>query len=117
MRRVDVPTVSVEDRINQLADALDMPLGDLTRAIAATVREYVPSASLLSVSAEAKKMGGTQVIDHLLREDAAKRRMQPTRPLACLSVSPAWMGRPRRYPAGVGTLGSRGKQDVIRDDD
>lgn len=43
--------LSVEERINELASALGMPSKDLASAIAIAVREYVPPASLSSVSA------------------------------------------------------------------
>lgn len=62
--------LTVEQRINELADALGMPGADLARAIAVAVREYVPPASLSSVSAAAKETGGSQVIDELLGDDA-----------------------------------------------
>lgn len=42
---------SVEQRINDLADALGMPSKDLASAIAAAVHEYVPPVSLSSVAA------------------------------------------------------------------
>ncbi|KXN83759.1 hypothetical protein AN958_01086 [Leucoagaricus sp. SymC.cos] len=42
---------SVEDQINDLAQALGMPSRDLASAIAVAVRNYVPPASLLSVAA------------------------------------------------------------------
>lgn len=42
---------TVEDRINDLASALGVPPKGLASAIAAAVREYVPPASLSSVSA------------------------------------------------------------------
>lgn len=66
-----VGALTVEQRINELADALGMPGADLARAIAVAVREYVPPASLSSVSAAAKETGGSQVIDELLGEEAA----------------------------------------------
>jgi hypothetical protein len=40
----------VEDRINALADALGMPSKELASAIAGAVKQYVPPASLSSVS-------------------------------------------------------------------
>ena len=43
--------LSVEERINELASALGMPSKDLASAIANAVREYVPPASLSSISA------------------------------------------------------------------
>lgn len=42
--------LSVEERINELASALGMPSKDLASAIANVVREYVPPASLSSIS-------------------------------------------------------------------
>ncbi|KAI0086861.1 hypothetical protein BDY19DRAFT_959178 [Irpex rosettiformis] len=42
--------VTVEERINELASALGVPTMDLARAIADAVREYVPPASLSSIS-------------------------------------------------------------------
>jgi hypothetical protein len=61
-------SLSVEDRINELADALGMPSGDLASAIAVAVREFVPPASLSSISAAAKETGGTHLVDQLLGE-------------------------------------------------
>jgi hypothetical protein len=43
---------SVEDRINQLAQALGVPSDDLAGAIASAVREHVPPASLSSIAAK-----------------------------------------------------------------
>jgi hypothetical protein len=63
--------LTVEDRIRDLADALGMPSGDLARAIAVAVREYVPPASLSSVSAAAQKTGGaSEIVDELLGDGA-----------------------------------------------
>jgi len=45
--------VDVEDRINALADALGMPSKELASAIAGAVKQYVPPASLSSVSSAA----------------------------------------------------------------
>lgn len=43
--------LTVEERINELASALGMPSADLANAIADAVREYVPPASIKSISA------------------------------------------------------------------
>lgn len=48
----------MEDRINALAEALGMPPKELASAIAGVVREYVPPASLSSVSSAAAKATG-----------------------------------------------------------
>lgn len=48
----------VEDRINALAEALGMPPKELASAIAGAVKEYVPPASLSSVSSAAAKETG-----------------------------------------------------------
>jgi len=49
---------SVEDKINALAEALGMPPKELASAIAGAVKEYVPPASLSSVSSAAAKETG-----------------------------------------------------------
>jgi hypothetical protein len=43
--------LSVEERINDLASALGMPSKDLSSAIAAAVHEFVPPATISSISA------------------------------------------------------------------
>ncbi|CAL1701838.1 unnamed protein product [Somion occarium] len=43
--------LTVEERINELASALGMPSKDLASAIAGAIREYVPPATLSSISA------------------------------------------------------------------
>jgi len=48
----------VEDRINALAKALGMPPKELASAIAGAVKEYVPPASLSSMSSAAAKQTG-----------------------------------------------------------
>ena len=48
----------VEDRINALAEALGMPPKELASAIASAVKEYVPPASLSSISLAAAKETG-----------------------------------------------------------
>ncbi|KIM79260.1 hypothetical protein PILCRDRAFT_823513 [Piloderma croceum F 1598] len=48
----------VEDRINALAEALGMPSKELASAIAGAVKQFVPPASLSSVSAAASKETG-----------------------------------------------------------
>ncbi|EPQ53120.1 hypothetical protein GLOTRDRAFT_117208 [Gloeophyllum trabeum ATCC 11539] len=62
--------VEIESRIEQLASALGMPSKDLASAIAGAVRDYVPPATLSSVSAQAKKTpgAGSEVVDELLGE-------------------------------------------------
>lgn len=42
----------MEDRINELAEALGMPSKDLAKAIAGAVKEYVPPASLTSIASQ-----------------------------------------------------------------
>jgi hypothetical protein len=60
----------VEDRINALAEALGMPSKELASAIAAAVKEYVPPASLSSVSvAAAKETGSSDTVNILLGGD------------------------------------------------
>jgi hypothetical protein len=66
-------SLTVEDRINDLAAALGMPSGDLASAIAVAVREYVPPASLSSISAAAKETGSSGVVDELLGEEAGSK--------------------------------------------
>ena len=46
------PDLTVEDRINGLAQAFGVPSSDLARAIAGAVRHHVPPASLSSVIAK-----------------------------------------------------------------
>jgi len=46
------PDLTVEDRINGLAQALGVHSSDLARAIAGAVRHYVPPASLSSIVAK-----------------------------------------------------------------
>ncbi|TFK51277.1 hypothetical protein OE88DRAFT_1597341, partial [Heliocybe sulcata] len=62
--------VEVESRIEELASALGMPSKDLASAIAGAVKDYVPPATLSSVSAQAKQTpgGGSEVVDELLGE-------------------------------------------------
>ncbi|EIN04229.1 hypothetical protein PUNSTDRAFT_128502 [Punctularia strigosozonata HHB-11173 SS5] len=71
------PTLSVEDRINELAEALGMPSKDLASAIAVAVREYVPPASLSSVAAEAAETGASDVVEELLGEGAGGKAKAP----------------------------------------
>ena len=61
--------ITVESRIEELANALGVPSPDLARAIAGAVREYVPPASLSSISKQAEKTGGSQVVDRLLGKE------------------------------------------------
>jgi len=62
---------SVEDKINALAEALGMPPKELASAIAGAVKEYVPPASLSSVSSAAAKETGrsSEAVKVLLGED------------------------------------------------
>ncbi|KAI0047691.1 hypothetical protein FA95DRAFT_1195525 [Auriscalpium vulgare] len=58
--------LSVEQRIEELAKALGVPSPDLSSAIAAAVREYVPPASLSSVAQEARRTGSSDVVEELV---------------------------------------------------
>ncbi|KAK7696504.1 hypothetical protein QCA50_001162 [Cerrena zonata] len=55
--------MSVEQRINELALALGMPSKDLASAIANVVREYVPPASLSSISAHQSGEAVSYLVD------------------------------------------------------
>ncbi|KDQ58063.1 hypothetical protein JAAARDRAFT_206791 [Jaapia argillacea MUCL 33604] len=63
-------SVEVESRIEELAKALGMPSKELASAIAGAVRDYVPPATLSSISAQARKTNGagSPVVDELLGE-------------------------------------------------
>jgi hypothetical protein len=50
-----------------------MPSSDLASAIAVAVREYVPPATLSSISAEAKQTAHGGVVDELLGENGASQ--------------------------------------------
>jgi hypothetical protein len=63
--------LTIEQRINDLAEALGMPSGDLASAIAIAVREFVPPASLSSISAQAKETAHGGVVDELLGESSS----------------------------------------------
>ncbi|THV00773.1 hypothetical protein K435DRAFT_656592 [Dendrothele bispora CBS 962.96] len=56
-------SMSVEDKINELAEALGLPSNDLAKAIAGAVREYVPPASLSSIR---EQETGKPAVDVLL---------------------------------------------------
>ncbi|KZT30139.1 hypothetical protein NEOLEDRAFT_1083918 [Neolentinus lepideus HHB14362 ss-1] len=60
----------IESKIEELATALGMPSRDLASAIAGAVKDYVPPATLSSLSAQAKKTpgAGSEVVDELLGE-------------------------------------------------
>ncbi|KAI0067456.1 hypothetical protein BV25DRAFT_1819803 [Artomyces pyxidatus] len=60
--------LSVESRIEELAQALGMPSPDLASAIAGAVKEYVPPASLSSIASGARKTGGSEIVAELLGE-------------------------------------------------
>lgn len=66
----------VEDRINALAEALGMPSKELALAIAGAVKEYVPPASLSSVSSAAAKETGksSETVKALLGDDESEER-------------------------------------------
>jgi hypothetical protein len=64
-------TLAIESRINDLAAALGMDSGDLASAIAVAVREFVPPASLSSISAQAKETPHGGVVDILLGHSAS----------------------------------------------
>lgn len=65
---------TVEDRINALASALGMPSRELASAIAIAVREYVPPASLSSITA--KETGN--VVEALIKgtQDADAQKVE-----------------------------------------
>jgi len=56
----------VEDRINALAEALGMPPKELASAIASAVKQYVPPASLSSMSLAAAKETGHSATTNIL---------------------------------------------------
>ncbi|TFY57617.1 hypothetical protein EVG20_g8472 [Dentipellis fragilis] len=57
---------TVESRIEELARALGVKSPELANAIAGAVREYVPPASLSSIANQAKKTGGSKVVEALV---------------------------------------------------
>ncbi|CAL1701837.1 unnamed protein product [Somion occarium] len=59
--------LTVEERINELASALGMPSKDLASAIAGAIREYVPPATLSSISAHQ----AGEAISYLVNPDGA----------------------------------------------
>ncbi|KAA1473052.1 hypothetical protein DENSPDRAFT_219286 [Dentipellis sp. KUC8613] len=59
---------TVESRIEELARALGVKSPELANAIAGVVREYVPPATLSSIASQARKTGGSQVVDALVGE-------------------------------------------------
>jgi hypothetical protein len=65
------PHLDVEQRIEELADALGVHPLDFAVAIADAVRQFVPSSSLTSLASEAKKSGGGRIMDALLGEHIA----------------------------------------------
>ncbi|KAJ4485601.1 hypothetical protein J3R30DRAFT_3440767 [Lentinula aciculospora] len=67
----------VEDKINALAEALGMPSGDLARAIAVAVREYVPPASLSSIK---ERETGKPAVEQLLRGNGEGRTVEASEP-------------------------------------
>jgi hypothetical protein len=74
--------LSIEKRIEDLASALGMPAGDLAGAIAVAVREFVPPATLSSISSQAKATPHGTLVDVLLGETASASAAdgQPTAP-------------------------------------
>jgi hypothetical protein len=56
----------VERRIEELADALGVDPVEFARAIADSVRQLVPRASLSLLANEAKETGGGHIMDVLL---------------------------------------------------
>lgn len=65
----------VEDRINALAEALGMPPKELASAIAGAVKEYVPPASLSSVSSAVAQETGksSEAVKVLLGKDEEEK--------------------------------------------
>ena len=61
-----VTHLDVERRIEELADALGVDPVDFARAIADSVRQLVPPASLSLLANEAKEMSGGRIMDALL---------------------------------------------------
>jgi len=62
----------VEDRINALAEALGMPPKELASAIASAVKQYVPPASLSSMSLAAAKETGHSGTTNILFGEGEK---------------------------------------------
>ncbi|OCH89515.1 hypothetical protein OBBRIDRAFT_794206 [Obba rivulosa] len=70
---------SVEDRINELAQALGVPSRDLAAAIAGAVKEHIPPASLSSVAAHETGDAVRYLVDP--SEAASSEAEQPTAPV------------------------------------